>query len=401
MNKFILIFVSLCTLLHSNILTGLDVLQRDHFKLLHNKNVGLVVNHTSVNKDGVHILDLLLSHELIKIQSIFTPEHGLKGNFSAGEKIPNTFNKDLNINIVSLYGKTHEPELSDLDGLDCIVFDIQDIGSRYYTYVSTLTYILNAASKVDLPVIILDRPNPLGRKVFGPIISSDFYSFVGMHPIPIRHGMTIGELGIMINEEGWLKSGKKVNLTIYKIENWDKSLGYFSIPPSPNIPSLETAIIYNGMCLFEGTNVSEGRGTKSPFTLFGAPWVDSQELLKELLDKDLEGVRFYQKAFKPISIEGVSKHPKYKDELCHGVKIDINEKEKVNPLMISILALQIISKNHPDHFSFNQNNFIQNLYGSRKIKDYIVNQYSMSRIMEDWAEDCRQFRSLRAEHLIY
>lgn len=401
MNKFILIITYLFTFLYSDILTGLDVLQKDDFRLFYNKNIGLVVNHTSVNRDGIHILELLSSYKSINIQSIFTPEHGLKGNFSAGEKIKDTFDKDLNINIISLYGNKREPELIDLDGLDYIVFDIQDVGSRYYTYVSTLTYILNAASKINLPIIILDRPNPLGRKISGPIISSDLYSFVGMHSIPIRHGMTIGELGIMINDEGWLDSGKKVDLIIYKIENWDKSLGYFSKPPSPNIPSLETAILYNGMCLFEGTNVSEGRGTQSPFKLFGAPWIDSRKLLKELLDKNLEGVRFYQKAFKPISIEGVSKYPKYKNELCYGIKIDIYEKEKLDPLRIAITALQIISKNHPDHFSFNQNNFIQKLYGSRDIKDYIVNQYSISSITEEWDKDYSRFKALREQYLIY
>ena len=202
-----------------------------------------------MNREGVHILDLLLSNEKVKVVSIFTPEHGLKGAFSAGEKVTYDYDQDLGVDIVSLYGNKRQPDLADLENIDCLIFDIQDIGSRYYTYVSTLTYMLNASALYDIPIIVLDRPNPLGRYVYGPSISSEFYSFVGMHSIPIRHGMTIGELALMINDLGWLPSLKKANLKVIRLKSWDTLPGYFKVSPSPNIANFETALMYNGMCL--------------------------------------------------------------------------------------------------------------------------------------------------------
>jgi len=399
MNNLIIIVLSF--LYSVNLQSGLDAFEEEDFHLLHGKNIALVINHTSINSQGIHILELLSNYGNINIKSIFTPEHGLKGNFSAGEKVSNIFDKDLGITIISLYGEQREPQLNDLDMLDYIIFDIQDIGSRYYTYISTLTYILNAASKANIPVILLDRPNPLGRKVSGPIISSDFYSFTGMHPIPIRHGMTIGELALMINNENWLQSKKKVKLIIYKIENWDTMPGYFSLPPSPNIPNFESALIYNGMCLLEGTNLSEGRGTRSPFLLFGAPWMNSNKILKELNNKNLKGVRFYQKTFKPISITGVAKYPKYQDRLCHGIQVSVIDENKINPLEVAFSVLKIVYKNHPEHFSFNNNNFISKLYGSNDIKNNIINKDSISILLNDWNKDSSNFELSRKPYLLY
>ena len=400
MNRFILLFVFLVTFLHSDILTGLDIIQRDDFKLLHNQNIGLVVNHTSLNKNGVHILDLLLEYKNINVVSIFTPEHGLKGNFSAGEEINSSFDENSGIKIISLYGKKKQPTTDDLLGLDYIVFDIQDIGSRYYTYVSTLTYILKASSMAEIPVIILDRPNPLGRKIEGPIIDSKYYSFVGMHPIPIRHGLTIAELALMINGEGWLSSQNKAEIIIYEMENWNSDLGYFSISPSPNIPDFSTAFIYNGMCLLEGTNISEGRGSSAPFLLFGAPWMNSKLILEDMLKFNSPGVTFYQKTFKPISMEG-AKHPKYKGELCYGIKIDVFDESAMDPLAISILTLKTIYKHHPNYFSFNNNNFIAKLYGSNKIKENILQDRSIQELINTWNNDAISFSLLRKPYLIY
>jgi len=395
----IFIIFSFLSFSYSNVLTGLDILQADNFKLFYNKNIGLVINHTSLNKDGIHIVDLLLEYEEINIKSIFTPEHGLKGSFSAGEKILNIVEEDYDIGIISLYGDKKEPNSSDLEGLDYIIFDIQDIGSRYYTYVSTLTYILNAASVAKIPVLVLDRPNPLGRQVSGPNISSEFYSFIGMHPIPIRHGMTIGELAVMINDEGWLPLSKKADLKIIELKNWDTMLGYFSIQPSPNIKNFKTALIYNGICLLEGTNISEGRGTKTPFLLFGAPWLNSKKILKDLTDYKFSGVSFYQKTFKPISIKG-AKYPKYKDELCHGIKIDINQFD-IDPLVIAVSILKTIYLYHSDSLSFNNNNFIMNLYGSEQLKENIINKDPIEDLIDIWDKDSRDFEFRREPYLLY
>ena len=400
MNNFILILLSFISFIYANILNGLDVLEEKGFLLFQNKDIGLVINHTSLNKDGVHILDLLSNYTHINIKSIFTPEHGLKGRVSAGEKIYDIPRDDFNIDIISLYGKKKEPDLSDVENLDYIIFDIQDIGSRYYTYVSTLTYILNIASIADVPVIVLDRPNPLGRKVSGPIISSEFYSFVGMHPIPIRHGMTIGELALMINEEGWLDSKKKASLEIIKIQNWNKAPGYFSIPPSPNISNFSTALIYNGMCLLEGTNISEGRGTETPFLLFGSPWMNAEKILKDLIKSKIPGVKFYLKTFKPKSIEG-AKYPKYENELCNGIKIDIVDSSQINPLKLSLVVLKSIYEKHPQEMSFNNNDFIMNLYGNKQIKENIINAYPLSKLLEVWELDSKYFHSKRMPYLLY
>ncbi len=400
MNNFIFILLPFLSFLYSNILTGLDVFEEKAFSRIQNKNIGLVINHTSLNKDSVHILDLLSNYTQVNIKSIFAPEHGLKGRTSAGQKIQDVFNEDLGVKIISLYGKKKEPDLSDVENLDYIIFDIQDIGSRYYTYVSTLTYILNIASIANIPVIILDRPNPLGRKISGPIISSEFYSFVGMHPIPVRHGMTIGELALMINEEGWLNSKKKARLEVVKIKNWDKAPGYFFIPPSPNIPNFSTALIYNGMCLLEGTNISEGRGTETPFLLFGSPWMDAKKILEDLNVSKIFGAKFHLKTFKPQSIGG-AKYPKYKDELCNGIKIDIVDSSQINPLKLSLTVLKLIYKRHPKEMSFNDNDFIMNLYGDKEIKENIVNKYPISELLDVWDTDLKYFNLKREPYLLY
>ena len=397
----IIIVLCLLSSLHANVLTGLDVLEKQSFEKLQNKNIGLVINHTSINNNNNHIIELLADYSNINIKSIFTPEHGLKGQFSAGAPIADAFNDSLGVEIISLYGKRKEPVLDKILDLDYIIFDLQDVGSRYYTYISTLTYVLNAASKANIPVIILDRPNPLGRVVSGPITKEGFQSFVGMHPIPIRHGMTIAELAQMINSEGWLPSAKKADLIIYKIEQWDAEADYFNIPPSPNIPDFETALIYNGMCLLEGTNLSEGRGTETPFLLFGAPWMNSHEIVAELNDMNLKGVFFSEKTFKPLSVPGVSRYPKYENELCSGIKLNILDKDNIDPLKVAIFILKTVHKNHPDQFSFNNNNFISRLYGSGDLKDNIINNESIEKLYNVWHKDSSSFSFKRKPYLLY
>ena len=400
MINLIVLIIFLLSCLHASLLTGLDVIQEEDFKLIHNKNIGLVINHTSLNREGIHILDLLLSNEKVKVVSIFTPEHGLKGTFSAGEKVTYDYDQDLGIDIISLYGNKRQPDLADLENIDCLIFDIQDIGSRYYTYVSTLTYMLNASALYDIPIIVLDRPNPLGRHVYGPSISSKFHSFVGMHSIPIRHGMTIGELALMINDLGWLPSLKKANLKVIKLKSWDTLSGYFKVSPSPNIANFETALMYNGMCLLEGTNISEGRGTETPFLLFGAPWMNSSLILKDLIELDYPGISFYQKTFKPYSRQG-AKYPKYKNQLCYGIRIDVLDQSKINPLKVSVSILKTIYKYHYEQFSFNNNNFIEKLYGSDILEKNIKDKASIQNLINIWDQDSKAFISQREPYLLY
>ena len=351
-------------------------------------NVGLVINHTSgiikinqvMNKIDVNI-------ENMNANIIFTPEHGLLNSFQAGEKVDDV--GSYNIPVISLYGENRKPKMEQLENLDAVIFDIQDIGSRYYTYVSTMTEVMNACIKANIPFVVLDRPNPIGGAINGPLLDLNFSSFVGMHPIPIRHGMTIGELAYMINNEGWLENGLKVPLYVVKMTGWNREMFYNEtgmnfIPPSPNIPDLNTAIMYAGMCLFEGTNISEGRGTDNPFMKIGAPWIDSKKLLIHIKKQKFEGVEFVLSTFIPQSIPGKSINPKYLSEKCYGIQFIIIDKKKIKPIEIALFIIDFISKNHKENFSFDKNNFIDNLYGSDILRKSINSKKTIDKIIEEW-----------------
>ncbi len=376
--------------LHKKVYLGYDVFKEMYVDLGNIRNVGVVINHTSsivsIN-NNTNIIISNISGENLKIRKIFTPEHGLNNAYQAGDKVPGS--SDYNIPIISLYGNQSEPKLSDLKDLDAIIFDIQDIGSRYYTYVSTMTEVMQACAKSNISFIVFDRPNPLGGFVSGPLLDIEFSSFVGMHPIPIRHGMTIGELAYMINEEGWLEESLKVDLNVIKMLGWYREM-YFDdtelefIPPSPNIPDLNTAVMYSGICLFEGTNISEGRGTESPFMKIGAPWIDSEKLLKQIKKQKFRGVKFQLAEFIPQSIPGKSINPKYLSEKCYGISFIIKNKRRVKPIEIAMFILDSIAKNHEEDFSFYENNFIDKLYGSDVLRNSINSKKGINAIIQEW-----------------
>ena len=260
--------------------TGLEILAEKDFSDLKGKNVGVVVNHTSIDQNGNHLIQLAHDNG-VQIQAIFTPEHGFKGIAEAGEKLTDGVDPLTGATIYSLYGKTRKPSQKMLSGLDLVVYDMQDIGVRYYTYLSTMTLVMEAVAENGIQVVVLDRMNPLGRDIKGPLLELELTSFVGMHPIPVLHGMTLGELAKMINGEIWLKNGIKADLAIITyIGKDDKQVreNAFNPPPSPNMLNLETAWLYHGLCLLEGTNLSEGRGTETPFRILGAPWLDEKKL---------------------------------------------------------------------------------------------------------------------------
>jgi len=384
----------------------------DIFKLYHKKidnvlNVGIVVNHTSdiisINKEKKNI-EINFGNLPIYVNKIFIPEHGLENDYQAGEKIQGDMS--YNVPIISLYGENKIPKKEDLEDIDALIFDIQDIGSRYYTYVSTMTNVMESCAKYKIPLYILDRPNPIGNKVEGPILDLDFSSFIGMHPIPINHGMSIGELAFMINEKQWLENGY-VDLNIVKMQGWDRnsffeSTGKKWIAPSPNIPDNNTAFIYSGTCLIEGTNLSEGRGTNMPFKYIGAPWLNTKKLLSELSNRNLRGVQFKEIQFIPRFLPNKAEYPKFKDIECNGIEIIITDKKEASSLLIAVNIIEIIQNIHPDEFKFLATNFIDKLYGSSKLRKNILSKdISISEIIDKWEEDENKFRENRKPFLIY
>jgi len=376
---------------------GIDVLVNNEFSELTNKRVGVLANSASIDKNGNNIIDILIENSHFNLIKIFAPEHGFEANYSAGEKFDDDTHK--NLKVISLYGDNKKPLFKDVADLDVILIDIQDIGSTYYTYLSTVTYMLESAAKHNISVIVLDRPNPLGRTIYGP--KKEKFNFIGLHPIPIRHGMTIGELCYMINNEGWLNN-KIEDLIIIKIQNFKSNNDFNNwFPPSPNIPDLKTAFIYNGMCLFEGTNLSEGRGTHAPFQYIGAPWVDSKQLIDYINNSDIKKygskIKIKEIEFTPKSNEG-AKNPKYENQTCYGISIDIDR--SLEPIDISLYLLEYFY-NYYDDFLFNDN-FFDILYGNSDFRECLEDDgCNIESIFNDINKDVIEFNKFREKYLLY
>jgi len=351
--------------------TGLDVLINEKLEIIKGQKVGLVTNHTGVDRSGKPNYEILMQLSDVDLKAIFAPEHGFFGNVSRGQKVDDLKQDGLPV-IYSLYGKTDKPTPDMFEGLDVIIYDIQDIGARFYTYISTLGLVMEAAAEADIPVIVLDRPNPLnGITIEGPVLDINYKSFVGMYPIPIRYLLTIGELAKMIIGEKWIEHVPK--LTVIEMAGWERTMYYDDtglswISPSPNIPDLETAILYPGMCLFEGTNVSEGRGTNYPFQYIGAPWIDSSKIIKAIEGKHIPGVVFEPISFIPISIPGKSLKPKFENEKCYGIKIILIEKKIYKSVDTAAQLLITIQELYPEKFQWND--FIYKLWGNGMILEY-------------------------------
>ena len=351
--------------------TGLDVLINEKLEIIKGQKVGLVTNHTGVDRSGKPNYEILMQLSDVDLKAIFAPEHGFFGNVSRGQKVDDLKQDGLPV-IYSLYGKTDKPTPDMFEGLDVIIYDIQDIGARFYTYISTLGLVMEAAAEANIPVIVLDRPNPLnGITIEGPVLDINYKSFVGMYPIPIRYLLTIGELAKMIIGEKWIEHVPK--LTVIEMAGWERTMYYDDtglswISPSPNIPDLETAILYPGMCLFEGTNVSEGRGTNYPFQYIGAPWIDSSKIIKAIEGKHIPGVVFEPISFIPISIPGKSLKPKFENEKCYGIKIILIENKIYKSVDTAVQLLKIIQELYPEKFQWND--FIYKLWGNGMILEY-------------------------------
>ena len=359
------------------VLTGLDVLLEKKIDLITGKAIALVTNQTGIDRYGIPNYKRMLSLDDIHLKVIFSPEHGLFGE--ADEEI--TYDKKIADlpEVFSLYGTVRKPTPEMLQGVDLIIYDIQDIGARFYTYISTLGLVMEAAAELQIPVLVLDRPNPIRSDIVeGPLLDLKYQSFVGKYPIPIRYGWTVGELAQKIVAEQWLAATP--SLSVISMEGWYASLWYDEttlpwVKPSPNIPDVGTALIYPGMCLLEGTNVSEGRGTDHPFKWFGAPWIDGKILSQELNKLQLPGVVFVPKSFTPVSIPGVADKPKYENQLCNGIEIRVIARNEYQSLNVGVSVIKKLKEFYPENIVFKENR-LNRLWGS----DTLVKELQKKRI---------------------
>lgn len=373
-NIFILIFLCSFGLNAQELILGANRIEQI-ISLTNEKSIAIVGNQTSM-VNNTHLVDTLISLNQ-NIIAVFSPEHGFRGTGDAGTKIENEVDIKTGIPIISLYGENKKPKKKDLEDIDIIVFDIQDVGARFYTYISTLHYVLEACSEENITVIVLDRPNPNGHYVDGPVLEEKYKSFVGMHPIPTVHGMTIGEYAKMINGEKWID--KKSNLTIIEMLNYDRNRIYeLPVKPSPNLPNKKSINLYPSLCLFEGTNVSIGRGTEKPFQHFGSPFL-----------------KHYSYTFQPKSGPG-SKYPKHENKICYG-------KDLINTPILNSINLEWLietynqSQNKEDFFI----GFFDKLAGTDKLRKQIISGKSSKEIKKSWKADLKEFKNVRKKYLLY
>jgi len=378
---------------NGSVKTGIDVLAAGHFAALAGKHVGLITNSSGRAGDGSRTIDLLQHAPGVKLIALFSPEHGLGGSAAEGAKVDSSRDPATGLPIYSLYGDTQRPSAQMLEGIDTLVFDIQDVGARFYTYITTMGYCLEAAGKKGIEFYVLDRPNPInGAEVDGPVLDPDLRSFIGYFPMPIRHGMTVGELAEMFNGENHLNA----KLHVIKMEGWERTdwfdeTGQAWINPSPNLRNLTEETLYPGVCLLEGANVSVGRGTDTPFEMVGAPWIDGRALAALLNNKKIQGVRFLPMDFKPLS--GI-----FAGEVCHGVQIVLIDRQAFEPTEMGVELLTTLWRLSPQNLKLDGT---LNLVGNRKVLESIRSGESPSRIWYDWQEALEQFKKVRAQYLLY
>ncbi|MFW6280674.1 MAG: exo-beta-N-acetylmuramidase NamZ domain-containing protein [Halanaerobium sp.] len=384
--------------------TGLENFIDNKLDQLKNKRIGLVTNHTGLTTDLKNNIDLFYKHPDLNLVKLFGPEHGVRGNAAAGDKIDNQIDPKTGLEMISLYGANKKPSAEMLADLDLVVFDIQDLGLRFYTYLSTLLYTIESCGENSVQLFLLDRMNPLGRKVEGNIVQPKFSSFIGLYPLPHRHGMTFGEIAHWANREFDLNA----ELEVIKCSGWQGESfseltavnNLFWIPPSPNIPSFKTAVIYPISCMLEGTNISEGRGTAKPFEYFGAPWIDPEKLKNELENKELPGLRFRAVYFIPQS----SKH---QGKECGGVQILVSDQNKVDSYLSSLTIIKTIFALYPDQTQWlkppkqSQHYFFDLLMGTDQIRKMLDQNYGPEKIIAAWQQELKVFKKTREKYLIY
>lgn len=374
----------------SPIITGAERTDK-YLPLLEGKRVAIMANLTSVIGE-LHLVDSLLLHE-VNIVKIFGPEHGFRGNASAGVEINDETDKVTGIPIISLYGKKKKPSNKDLSNVDIVIYDLQDVGCRFYTNINALVQLMEACYENDIKLIILDRPNPNGYLIDGPVLDMKYKSGIGMFPLPMSHGLTVGEFALMANGEGWLINGVQCTIEIVPVANYNHDMPYeLPVNPSPNLNTQQAVLLYPSTCMFEGTYLNHGRGTYAPFTVFGSP---------DLKDK-------YKFNFTPKGIKGMAENPIFKGQICYGIDLrnfDIDALRKKKQINLS--WIMELYKAHPDKKKFfdsslsDQMGVIEKLIGSGLFRAQIINGVSESEIRKSWEPELSQYKSMRLKYLLY
>ncbi len=385
------------------VLPGIDVLLEDSLHLVEGARIGIITNHTGVDRAGRSTIDRLVGAEAVDLVTLFdlvalySPEHGIRGSGGAGERVESGRDSKTGLPVHSLYGSTQKPTADMLDGLDVLLFDIQDIGTRYYTYVSTMALGMEAAGESGIPFIVLDRPNPIGgTRVQGNVLSPEFSSFVGMYPVPMRHGMTPGELARMFVGE----FGLDVELHVVPVDGWERELSFEEsglpwIGPSPNMPTIESATHYAGTCLFEGTNLSVARGTDRPFQQVGAPWLDGELLAERLGAYGVPGVRFEAVTFTPESPDD----GKFDGEPVHGVRL-VALDENYDPTLAAVAMLVEARRISGERWAWRESHF-DRLAGTDRLRLAVEAGRSVAEIREGWDTALATFMRMRERYLLY
>lgn len=399
---------------------GVEVFLERHAGLVKGKRVGLITNPTGVDSLLRSDVELFLNSLDFKIVALYGPEHGVRGDAQAGEYVPFYRDPKYDLPVFSLYGETMKPaagmiknidaymrsfdttgkgkqlEKAAVQDIDVMIFDIQDVGTRVYTYVATMAYAMQACAEAGVPFIVLDRPNPIGGAAAeGPVLDPALASFIGVYPIPLRHGMTVGELAMLFNDRFM---EKKVFLTVIPVEGWERArwfdeTGLPWVMPSPNMPTLDTAAVYPGQVVFEGTNVSEGRGTTRPFEFFGAPWIDGHSLAAKLNGLGLTGVAFREAWFTPT-------FSKFQGERCGGCQVHVLDRKSYRPIETTLAVIKTIRDDYPQKFQFHADYF-DKVMGTSRVREALASGRAVKDITAAWANDLRKFEELRKPYLLY
>ncbi|MGH7600887.1 MAG: exo-beta-N-acetylmuramidase NamZ family protein [bacterium] len=383
----------------------------DNFSEFQGKRVGIITNHTGIDSERRHIADLFHGADGVKLVALFGPEHGIRGDAPAGAKIATHTDPKTGVPAYSLYGEIRKPTPEMLKDIDVLIYDIQDVGARFYTYTSTMALCMEAAAEAKIPFYVLDRPNPIGGLVEGPMLDPANRSFVGLYPIALRHGMTVGELAQMFNGEGWLKTGPKespqaikADLHVVPMQGWRHDMlfdetGLSWLSPSPNITALTTAQVYPGTCLLEATNLSEGRGTNLPFEKIGAPWIDSKKLIDKLQDR-VPGIYLRPIDFIPMDIAGKAKNPKFKGTGCRGLQLDVTAPRTLRAVTFGVHLLCALHELHPKLLVINEGRMAR-LSGQSWIREMVLAGEKPEAILQRMEKGLGAFRELRQKYLLY